>query len=385
MTNLDLMRSYATVGRKGRMHRLKIGKRSGAPAPQSAMTTMCTTKAASPTNTGIGAAASSSSIESRLVCGDEVGSRRASCHESRHRQTRREARFAICGRDSEEAAGGHRLRSVMLPPWVLCLGTAVRMPAMPLVRVPAVQLSAQRPVRASPYALKALRDLALLTDQLSELRSAVQPAAEQGEYALSRGPSSELASLSSTLDAGTGKLSASLDSLAKAMRAQPTTEEKVGSAEVEGGAGGAGGPASLKTLTLEASRLHQLVDEERQLIAILEEQESGTASRTRAAFDQIDADGNGELTFAEFEEGAKALLHVGATQDSSLRAEMEARFSSADTDKSGSLNYSEFVTLLQSLRGEALEPLRQAFTSGLQACGRPRPLALGLSPLTPRR
>ena len=384
MTNLDLMRSYATVGRKGRMHRLKIGKRSGAPAPQSAMTTMCTTKAASPTNTGIGAAASSSSIESRLVCGDEVGSRRASCHESRHRQTRREARFAICGRDSEEAAGGHRLRSVMLPPWVLCLGTAVRMPAMPLVRVPAVQLSAQRPVRASPYALKALRDLALLTDQLSELRSAVQPAAEQGEYALSRGPSSELASLSSTLDAGTGKLSASLDSLAKAMRAVPT-EEKVGSAEAEGGAGGAGGPASLKTLTLEASRLHQLVDEERQLIAILEEQESGTASRTRAAFDQIDADGNGELTFAEFEEGAKALLHVGATQDSSLRAEMEARFSSADTDKSGSLNYSEFVTLLQSLRGEALEPLRQAFTSGLQACGRPRPLALGLSPLTPRR
>ena len=293
--------------------------------------------------------------------------------------------FAICGRDSEEAAGGHRLRSVMLPPWVLCLGTAVRMPAMPLVRVPAVQLSAQRPVRASPYALKALRDLALLTDQLSELRSAVQPAAEQGEYALSRGPSSELASLSSTLDAGTGKLSASLDSLAKAMRAQPPTEEKVGSAEVEGGAGGAGGPASLKTLTLEASRLHQLVDEERQLIAILEEQESGTASRTRAAFDQIDADGNGELTFAEFEEGAKALLHVGATQDSSLRAEMEARFSSADTDKSGSLNYSEFVTLLQSLRGEALEPLRQAFTSGLQACHRPRPLALGLSPLTPRR
>ena len=251
----------------------------------------------------------------------------------------------------------------MMPPWVLCVGTAVRVPAMPLVRVPAVQLSAQRPVRASPYALKALRDLALLTDQLSELRSAVQPAAEQGEYALSGRPT-ELASLSSTLDVGTGKLSASLDSLANAMRSAPT-EEKASGAEAEGGA--SGGPASLKSLTLEASRLHQLVDEERQLIAILEEQESGTASRTRAAFDQIDADGDGELTFAEFEEGAKALLHVGATQDSSLRAEMEARFSSADTDASGSLNYSEFVTLLQSLRGEALEPLRQAFTSGLQA------------------
>ena len=57
----------------------------------------------------------------------------------------------------------------------------------------------------------------------------------------------------------------------------------------------------------------------------------------------------------------------GAAAVAQLRAEMEARFSSADTDASGSLNYSEFVTLLQSLRGEALEPLRQAFTSGLQA------------------
>ena len=51
-----------------------------------------------------------------------------------------------------------------------------------------------------------------------------------------------------------------------------------------------------------------------QLLLILEEQESGTASRTRAAFDEIDLDRNGELSYAEFEAGAKALLHVGATQ-----------------------------------------------------------------------
>ena len=83
--------------------------------------------------------------------------------------------------------------------------------------------------------------------------------------------------------------------------------------------------------------------------------ESGAASRTKAAFDQIDTNGDGELSFIEFEAGAKALLHVGATDDSQLRAELRSRFDAADTNKSGKLCYAEFVELGQECVGYLTE------------------------------
>lgn len=45
----------------------------------------------------------------------------------------------------------------------------------------------------------------------------------------------------------------------------------------------------------------------------------------------------------------------------------------ADTTGSGSLDYGEFVALIQSLRGEAIGPLREAFTKG---CPSALPLTL---------
>ena len=216
-----------------------------------------------------------------------------------------------------------------------------------------------RPVRASPFALKALRDIALVGDQMRELQDAVRPAAELGYAPLKS--MSELTSFSSALEAGTSQLAASLASLTL------DTPPPAAAAEGEDAAAlDASKPQSLKELTEQASRLHQLVDEERQLLLILEEQESGSASRTRAAFDEIDVNRDGTLSYDEFEAGAKALLRVGATQDSRVTNELQSRFHKYDGDGDGSLTYDEFVALIQGLRGEAIGPLRQAFTAGLQ-------------------
>ena len=132
----------------------------------------------------------------------------------------------------------------------------------------AVALSAgpARPVRASPYALKALRDIALVGENIRELQAAVQPAAEQGFSS-----TDQLSSLSSVLESGTGRLVTSLDSLSAAVNtyeaatppSPPATEADLDDAAAL--VGMASKPASLKSLTEQASKLHQLVDEERQV------------------------------------------------------------------------------------------------------------------------
>ena len=216
-----------------------------------------------------------------------------------------------------------------------------------------------RPVRASPFALKALRDIALVGDQMRELQDAVRPAAELGYAPLKS--MSDLTSFSSALEAGSSQLAASLASLTLDTPPPAAAAEGEDAATLD-----ASKPQSLKELTEQASRLHQLVDEERQLLLILEEQESGSASRTRAAFDEIDVNRDGTLSYDEFEAGAKALLRVGATQDSRVTNELQSRFHKYDGDGDGSLTYDEFVALIQGLRGEAIGPLRQAFTAGLQ-------------------
>ena len=217
-----------------------------------------------------------------------------------------------------------------------------------------------RPVAASPYTLKTLRDLALVNDQLREAAAAVQPAA--AAFALSDASVKELAALGASLQTSTSQLASSLGALSAAVKGGAADAPRVAldplvrDDEVST-------PASLKSLTLQASRLHQQVAEERQLIEILEEKERGAASRTRDAFEQIDTNGDGELTFTEFENGAKALL---SSSDLAMQAELQSRFDKADTTGSGTLGYEEFVQLITGLQAEAIGPLRQAFTKGLQ-------------------
>ena len=134
-----------------------------------------------------------------------------------------------------------------------------------------------RPVAASPYTLKTLRDLALVNDQLREAAAAVQPSAEA--FALSDASVKELAALGASLQTSTSQLASSLGALSAAVKGGAADAPRVAldplvrDDEVST-------PASLKSLTLQASRLHQQVAEERQLIEILEEKERGAASRT---------------------------------------------------------------------------------------------------------
>ena len=131
----------------------------------------------------------------------------------------------------------------------------------------ALKLSARAPTRASPHALRALRDLALVGEQLRELRAAVLPAAEQSML-----PSiDELSALSLSLESGTDQLSASVGALCLSMQAtaREASVETVPAATRSPGTEPTmrGKPASLKDMRLQASRLHQLVDEERQVAA----------------------------------------------------------------------------------------------------------------------
>jgi hypothetical protein len=246
------------------------------------------------------------------------------------------------------------------------------------VRLPATPGRASTPVRASPYALRALRDIALVQEQLRELRGAVQPAAEQGCY-LSSSLAQEIAGLSSSLGAGTGALSQSVDALSIAVGSaspvaappSPSSAESASALALTSGNSSAaveaaGAPANLKTLTATASRLHQTVEEERRLLLLLEEQESGSAVRTREMFDSIDINGDGDIQFDEFQSAAATLLNVGVVEEEKVQHELRSRFDDADRDRSGSLCYTEFVSLMSGLRGDAVGPLRTALAENLQ-------------------
>ena len=228
--------------------------------------------------------------------------------------------------------------------------------------------------------MRALRDLALVSDQLRELQAAVAPAAEQIPSALSSATAHELASLSSTLEAGTGSLSDSLSALSVAVQktalieAEDEDASDAAAAAVAASKSGRlapGGPrpkraSDLKSLTGEASRLHATVEKARQLLLLLEEQESGQATRTLEMFNAIDINADGELQYDEFEESAAALLNVGALEEATVQQELRSRFDAADKDNSGSLNYDEFTALMSSLKGDAVGPLRTTLHGELQ-------------------
>lgn len=264
-------------------------------------------------------------------------------------------------------------------PWCLLLPAAL-----------AVQLPTPSPARASPYALRALRDMALVQEQLWELQAAVQPAAEQG-YALSSASAQELSALSSTIDQGTGALTRSVETLSVAVQKSalisseavpslprpPAADAVAAAAKNDGDTGPASSdsqdtaqlpsaPISLKALTAQASRLHQTVEEERQLMLVLEEEESGAATRTREMFESIDINGDGDIQFDEFEAAAAALLNVNVVTEEKVQLELRSRFEEADRDRSGSLCYEEFVNLMSSLKGDAIGPLRSDLTGNLQ-------------------
>merc|ERR1719478_2067046 len=124
----------------------------------------------------------------------------------------------------------------------------------------------------------------------------------------------------------------------------------------------------LKALRGQASTLHRQIDEQRELLLLLEEQESGAASRTTALFNYIDTNGDGWIQLDEFEEvaGQFSLLTLGEAQKAQLRAELVARFKEADADGNEKLCFDEFTRLLAALKGDALGPLRTAFAEALQ-------------------
>lgn len=213
--------------------------------------------------------------------------------------------------------------------------------------------------------------MALVGEQLCELQDAVRPVAEQGYSLVTQ--TQELSSLSGVLDCGTSALAQSLSELSATVQrsACDATGSDEGAATSKSWAGSGRMHATAKSDSLDdlrsaATTLHQQVREQRQLLLLLKEQESGAAERTRDAFDQLDSNGDGELQWEEFEAAAAVWLSAGRAQDPSYRQELRAQFESADADGSASLSYEEFVTLMASVRGDAIGPLRAALTDGLQ-------------------
>ena len=74
--------------------------------------------------------------------------------------------------------------------------------------------------RASPQALRALRDIALVGEHLRELEAAVQPAAEFGAAMVPLETAAELSELSSSFRSGTTALYDSLGALSTATTQQ---------------------------------------------------------------------------------------------------------------------------------------------------------------------
>ena len=175
--------------------------------------------------------------------------------------------------------------------------------------------------RASPLALRTLRDIAVVGARLGEMQQAVRPAAEYGTDA-----GDELRTLSSTLNASTAEMVSSLQALQ--LMVQKTRFDSRLLQEPAQPAEG------LKALRGQASTLHRQIDEQRELLLLLEEQESGAASRTTALFNYIDTNGDGWIQLDEFEEvaGQFSLLTLGEAQKAQLRAELVARFKEADAD-----------------------------------------------------
>ena len=209
--------------------------------------------------------------------------------------------------------------------------------------------------RASPMALRALRDLALTSSKVMALQEAMLPLAQGGWM-----PDATLSNLASSLAADSSDLTASLDTLALSVSRLSSMENARPVPETETP------PQTLKSLQGSAVRLHRQVERQRDLLLLLDTR--STDETTRAAFAELDKDTNGQLELAEFLEGA-AELGIGSEAD--LRAQLERRFRMADVDGSNSLDYAEFASLITALREESREgslvgPLRAAHAESLE-------------------
>ena len=204
-------------------------------------------------------------------------------------------------------------------------------------------------LRASPKALRALRDLGLVGERVRELQDAVRPAAEQG-YASLPAQVGDLSTLQSILNNGAASLEEALSELSATLKSA-TSDDPLAPAPAS--------PSSLKALCDEASSLHRKVKKQREYILVLEEQEGGAAERTRAIFDELDSDGSGEIEWTEFQAGAAALLPDPSAllKDPSYATELHEQFVRADSDGSSSLSYDEFVVMMSSLSDDSLGQL----------------------------
>ncbi|KAL1528548.1 hypothetical protein AB1Y20_009891 [Prymnesium parvum] len=212
------------------------------------------------------------------------------------------------------------------------------------------------PPRASPFAIRALRDMALLEDALCAFSATLKPTADYG-----------LPPKPHRLSDASARLLSAAEGLTERVRAVETLvrteEDGKGSPFVA-----AGKPQDLQALRKSATRLQQQVEEQRILIALIEGRGQESTTRAREIFDQIDVNGDGKLELEEFEGAARSLLtfqNEGGLGHA-LRTELRARFQQADTDENGSLSFDEFVVMLRQLQGNALGPLRTVFQEALE-------------------
>ena len=198
--------------------------------------------------------------------------------------------------------------------------------------------------RASPLALRTLRDIAVVGARLGEMQQAVRPAAEYGTDA-----GDELRTLSSTLNASTAEMVSSLQALQ--LMVQKTRFDSRLLQEPAQPAEG------LKALRGQASTLHRQIDEQRELLLLLEEQESGSLERAREVFSLMDVNNDGEVSEEEFLRGMTALLTLGKDEIERLRADVADRFRKGAGGK-GTMHFDLFCEFLASLKGDAIGPLR---------------------------
>ena len=216
--------------------------------------------------------------------------------------------------------------------------------------------------RASPLALRTLRDVAILDDITAEITSVVKPIAE---YGLQPPSAVDLSGL-------TGTLLSELDDLPSRLRAIESLGAPVQGAE-NSSLLVASKPEDLASLRKQATRLQRQVEEQRVLVSLLVDKEQDAEERAHEIFSQIDANSDGAIEFDEFEGAARMLLsfrpkdNIGpGTLDRNLKAQMRERFDEADLDGDGTLCFDEFFAMVRGLKGNALGPLRQVFGEALE-------------------
>lgn len=222
--------------------------------------------------------------------------------------------------------------------------------------LPTSAMVARIPPRASPFALRTLRDVAVAEDALWSLTTALRPLAEFGIRPAPNQLSSLTASLMESVEGLPDRLRAVESFASDGQTAITTTLVQ------------AGEPEGLQSMQRKATLLQQQVEEQRILISLIEGRDQDSETSAREIFEQIDANGDGKLELEEFEGAARSLLtfREEGAQEGALKAELRARFAQADTDGNGTLSFEEFVVMLRELKGNALGPLRAVFQEGLE-------------------